>query len=316
MRDGTRSSCTLLTLPAIRRLTSMVSRMKGLRCNDASERVLPDAASTTQSRWKHNIQKAALGFIVLGLLSVSLRVDGSAAGPDRSLESYQQLADSLFRSCNWKQTRATLMEARRVYPRSAEVLWRLSNSYINEGDALEGDKAEAAFHRSIEYAEEAVRSDPRNANAHALHAAALGSLAMFAGGKQKVKMTYQIRDALDRALAIDQANVIAHTIYGTWHREVADVGWVERKLADVFLGGLPKGSFELSVRHLKSAIRSDPGMLRHHYELGLTYEAMDQPLRAAAAYRAALLCSDSWSIDWKRRQRMKDFLAEHAESGT
>lgn len=244
-----------------------------------------------------------------GMLLCAMALGARATEPERVPTSSLRAADSLFRACRWEQERTVLLEARARHPRNAELLWRLANSWINEGDALEGAKAEACYRRAIACAEEAVAADASNANAHAMHAAALGSLAMFAGGREKVRLTHRIREALDRALALDADNQIAHTIYGTWHREVADVGWIERKLANLLLGGLPDGSFDDAVRHFKAAIRRDPTILRHHCELGMTYEAMDRPDLAAASYRTALTCRDSWSTDQRRRTAMRKFLA-------
>lgn len=246
--------------------------------------------------------------MTIGMLLCGMMVDVRGTEPERAPVTSLRAADSLYRACRWEQERAVLLEARARHPRNAELLWRLANSWINEGDALEGAKAEACYKRAIASAEEAIAADPANANAHAMHAAALGSLAMFAGGREKVKLTHRIREALDRALALEADNQIAHTIYGTWHREVADVGWIERKLANLLLGGLPDGSFDASVRHFKAAIRKDPTILRHHCELGRTYEAMDRPDLAAASYRAALACRDSWSTDQRRRTDMRAFL--------
>ncbi len=246
-----------------------------------------------------------------GMLLCAMPLGAPAAESERVPTSSLRMADSLFRACRWEQERTVLLEARTRHPRNAELLWRLANSWINEGDALVGSKAEACYKRAIACAEEAIAAEPASANAHALHAAALGSLAMFAGGREKVRLTHRIREALDRALLLDADNQIAHTIYGTWHREVADVGWIERKLANLLLGGLPDGSFEASVRHFKAAIRRDPTILRHHCELGMTYEAMDRPDLAAASYRNAIACRDSWSTDQRRRTAMRAFLKSH-----
>jgi tetratricopeptide (TPR) repeat protein len=247
--------------------------------------------------------------MTIGMLLCAMAPGARAAEPERVPMASLRAADSLFRACRWEQERTVLLEARTRHPRNAELLWRLANSWINEGDALDGAKAEACYTRAIACAEEAIAADASNANAHAMHAAALGSLAMFAGGREKVRLTHRIREALDRALALDGSNQIAHTIYGTWHREVADVGWIERKLANLLLGGLPDGSFDASVRHFKAAIRKDPTILRHHCELGMTYAAMDRPDLAAASYRTALACRDSWSTDQRRRTAMRKFLA-------
>ncbi len=197
-------------------------------------------------------------------------------------------------------------------PHDAEVLWRLSNHAINDGDAATDEaRQERYFKKAVSYAERAVRADNQNAFAHAFLAASYGSYAMYAGGEEKVKLANRIRDELDIALKLDPDNQVAHTIYGTWHREVADVSWIERKLANLFLGSMPDGSMEQSVAHLRKAVQVAPTVLRHRYELGLTYIAADRDKEAAESFRAALECPDGWRIDPRRRERMREWLRDN-----
>lgn len=222
-------------------------------------------------------------------------------------------ADELFDRQEYDAARRLLETLLRSRPNDAEVLWRLSNYAINDGDAAryatpENPAAKQYYQNAVRYAERAVQADPGNAYAHAFLAASFGSYAMYAGGKEKVKLANRIRDELDIALELDPRNQVAHTIYGTWHREVAEVSWVERQLANVFLGGMPDGSIERSIYHLNAAIKIAPKVLRHHYELGKTYIAAEKKKEAAQAFRRALQCRDSWNIDPWRRARMKEWL--------
>lgn len=230
------------------------------------------------------------------------------ADPDDVALSIEK-ADRLYERNRFDEARRLLEQLLRRYPKDAEVLWRLANHAINDGDAETDEaKQERLYRKSMSYAERAIKAAPDNAWAHAYLAAAAGSYAMYAGGEEKVKLANRIRDELDIALKIDPENQVAHTIYGTWHREVADVSWLERKLANIFLGGLPDGSFDQSVWHLKKAIAIAPTVLRHRYELGLTYAAMDRESDAAEAFRAALKCPDNWKVDPLRREFMRDWL--------
>ena len=74
---------------------------------------------------------------------------------------------------------------------------------------------------------------------------------------------------------------------------------------------MPDGSIEQSVMHLKKAVQVAPTVLRHRYELGLTYIAADRDREAAAAFRAALKCPDGWRIDPRRRERMREWLRDN-----
>ena len=221
-------------------------------------------------------------------------------------------ADRLFDRNDFDTARRLLERALTEHPGDAEILWRLANHAINDGDAAENaERQEKLFRTAVSYAERAVKADARNAMARAFLAASYGSYAMYAGGEEKVKLANRIRDELDATLKMDADNQVAHTIYGTWHREVAEVSWIERKLANLFLGSMPDGSLDRSIWHLKKAIEVAPTVLRHRFELGLSYIAADRDREAAAAFRAALKCPDGWKIDPIRRPRMRAWLRDN-----
>ncbi|MBR9978439.1 MAG: tetratricopeptide repeat protein [Bacteroidetes bacterium] len=237
-------------------------------------------------------------------------------GRTATISAELERADRLFDRQEYDKARRLLERLLPSRPNDAEVLWRLSNYAINDGDAVRygsGDDVATRkyYHTAVRYAERAVQADPENANAHAFLAASYGSYAMYAGGKEKVKLANRIRDELDIALKLDPRNQVAHTIYGTWHREVADVSWVERQLANVFLGGMPDGSIGKSIYHLQKAIDIAPTVLRHHYELGKTCIAAEKKKEAAQAFRRALQCPDGWKVDPWRRTRMKEWLRDN-----
>ncbi|MCZ7557779.1 MAG: hypothetical protein M5R41_15380 [Bacteroidia bacterium] len=251
-------------------------------------------------------------FITALVLATVLREPGNASRTVRDALSEQLAqADNYFDQGKYSAARQIVEDLRNGNPSNAEVLWRLSYYTINDGDAATDDAAkERLYRKSIDYAEAAVRNDKRNSFARASLAAAYGSIGMFVGGKEKVRLANRIRDELDEALRINPRNQMANTIYGTWHREVATVGWVERQLANVFLGGMPDGSLDKSITHFRAAIAEGPGVLRHHFELGLTYIAADRKQDAAAAFRTALKCRDGWKIDPLRRKYMREWLAD------
>lgn len=255
--------------------------------------------------------------VLAALFSISLFFATTTASPSGDPVRSERLislekCDRLFDSQQYDAARRILEGMLKQAPNDAEILWRLSNHAINDGDAATDEaRQERYFKKAVSYAERAVKADDQNAFAHAFLAASYGSYAMYAGGEEKVKLANRIRDELDIALKLDPDNQVAHTIYGTWHREVADVSWIERKLANLFLGSMPDGSIEESITHLKKAVQVAPTVLRHRYELGLTYAAADRDREAAESFRAALKCPDGWRIDPRRRERMREWLRDN-----
>jgi tetratricopeptide (TPR) repeat protein len=256
--------------------------------------------------------------LIVGLV-LQLRAAGGSGSPRPGAPRIEIISaieqnDVLIGGRHYGEALALMERTNALYPGSADVLWRLVAHMINDGDALKDKneaKRESCYRRAVEYGEASVKADPANAHAHAYLAAAYGSVAMFEGGKEKVKLANTIRDELDAALKLDPRNSVAHTIYGTWQREVSEVGWVERRLANMFLGSLPEASLDESVRHFNAAILADPTVLRHRYELGLTYIAMDRDDLAARSFRAALKCPDLLRTDPERRKEMQEWLSEN-----
>ncbi|MAT39977.1 MAG: hypothetical protein CL946_10280 [Ectothiorhodospiraceae bacterium] len=253
-------------------------------------------------------------FLALALSGIASS-QSAAANPDSpSYDAALEEIDRHFKALRYEETEAALKSALKTFPNDAGLLWRYCSLMLNWGDGVRDDKREEEMYkRSVEYGEAAIKADPKDANAHSLLAAAYGSYAMFVGGKEKVKLANKIKDQLDISLKLDPKNEVAHTVYGTWHREVADVGWIERQLANMFLGGLPDGSFEKSVYHFKEAIKVNPDFLRHHFQLGLTYLAMEKEDLAVKAWKKALSCPASLKADIGRKKRIKELIAEYSD---
>ncbi|MCB2204933.1 hypothetical protein KQI65_09290 [bacterium] len=261
------------------------------------------------------------GFMMKGLLFLFLLLSttvcmaqpgGGGGAPATSIEADLEKSDALFTGGKFSASRSILDRLMRSHGNDAEVLWRMAQHMINDGDGThDREKKEALYRKSVKYSEDAVKADGNNANVRAYLAASYGSYAMFAGGKEKVKLANQIRDELDRALKLDPDNQVALTIYGTWHREVSEVSWIERQLANMFLGSMPEGSIEESIRYFKAAIRVAPKVFRHRYELALSYIAADKLQEAAASFRAALKCPTSWKSDDRRRPRIREWLKDN-----
>jgi len=89
------------------------------------------------------------------------------------------------------------------------------------------------------------------------------------------------------------------------------VSWIERQLANMFLGSMPDGSLDESIRYLQSAVRVAPKVFRHRYELALSLIAADRLPEAAASFRAALKCPTSWKTDDRRRPRIREWLKDN-----
>lgn len=193
---------------------------------------------------------------------------------------------------------------------SAEVSWRLSRLTVCMGDVAPAEQRESYYQKAAEYAAQAIRTNPRLANGYSWRAASLGSLAMYVGGKTKVRLSREIKDDLDRAIALDPKDDIAYSILGSFYLALEDVSWIERQLANAFLGGLPDGGIEDAEKALQKAVEIAPTVIRHQYELGLVYRAQGRTREAMQAFEKALTLPVVLASDPRTQSYAKERIEE------
>ncbi|MHB1050884.1 MAG: tetratricopeptide repeat protein [Bacteroidota bacterium] len=191
----------------------------------------------------------------------------------------------------------------------SELLWRIARCYISLGDVTKREEREPMYRKAEMYATQAVEADSLNADAHCWRAVSLGYIAIYEGVRAKVAAANEIKRELDIALRLDPDNDVAHSILGTFYRTLGNVGWIEKQLADILLGGLPSGGFLEAEQSLKKAIELAPTIIRHRFELGLLYLDMERPDDAKKVFTEALKYPPLLASDNRRIERMKKTIA-------
>jgi len=159
---------------------------------------------------------------------------------------------------------------------SADALWRLARVYVCMADVASQDQRLDLYRQAEAFAYRCIHADSTKSEGHTWRAAALGNIAMFEGGKTKVKLCHLIKQELDCSISLNPADDIAHSILGSFYMALGNVSWIERQLAAVFLGSLPERGYDESESALKKAIALAPGVIRHHFELGELFMEQDR----------------------------------------
>ena len=190
-------------------------------------------------------------------------------------------------------------------PQCYEAAWKLARAYIDLGEKLTDKEQRKEYYlKAHETAKKAVEIKPEAAKGHLYLSISLGRVALDAGGKEKVKLSKEIKSEVDKTLAIDPNDDIAWHVLALWNRNISTLSWIEKQFANIFLGGIPKeASVEKAVECLKKAIQLNNGHINHHLELGITYEVLDKKDLAVKEYEKALELplSDSDDKDYKAK---------------
>jgi tetratricopeptide (TPR) repeat protein len=191
----------------------------------------------------------------------------------------------------------------------AEILWRMARLYLCLGDLSPEDHQQQFYQKAEEYSRLSILADSTMSEGHTWRAAALGSLAMDGSAKEKVQLSREIKRELDIAIALNPDDDGALSVLGSFYRALGNVSWIERRLAGIFLGGLPKGGYEQAEEALVKAIRLDPHVFRHYYELGRLYADWDRPDEAVKALTRALEVGPTMAADRMRLERAREMVS-------
>ena len=185
----------------------------------------------------------------------------------------------------------------------AEVLWRLARLEVCLGDTASEDDRIRFYENAERFARRSIDADSTVSEGHSWRAAALGSLAMHGGARRKVQLAREIKRELDLAIMYNPEDDVAHSILGSFYRALGTVSWLERQLANVFLGGIPAGGFEEGEKEFEIAISIAPNALRHHFELGLLYVEWGRPEKALKEFARVAELQPQMASDFSRVER-------------
>src|SRR4051794_32225818 len=203
------------------------------------------------------------------------------------------------------------LSAEKQEPKDPELLVHIARQYrYLMTDAP--DKAEKLRlgHLALDYSNRAAACGPKNCDAQLAPAITLGKMLPYMPTKDQVSATPQIKESVDKALAIDPKNDTAWHILGRWNRVLAEVNSMKRFLGGLIYGQLPKGSYEEAKHAMKKAISLNPDRLMHYIELGRIYAQMGKNEEARQLINKGLAMPDTEKDDPETKERGRESLAK------
>ena len=182
-----------------------------------------------------------------------------------------------------------------INPCSYDALMKVTRAYIDSGEDIEPKKSkelklkkEELFLKAVEHAEKMVEKNPDKAEAYFYAAAAYGKLALFRGGKEKVKLSGFVEKNGLKAVELDPNYEKPVTTLGIYYREVANLSWFLKAFANTFFGGKLKGTNEQAEEYLLKSIEMEPDRILPHYALAQTYFHMKKKEKEIAQLKKVL----------------------------
>ena len=170
-------------------------------------------------------------------------------------------------------------KAYQLDPDSYWVLEKLTLACDDAGEELlelkKNDEAEGYINNAVNTAELLQRKYPDSALSYTYLALSYGNIAMFKGGREKIKYAFKVKYNAEKAMKMNPLDVYPYVILGIYYREAAGLNWFERLFAKSFLGGVPEGTYEDSKQMFNKSLSLDNGIISAYYNLSKTYDKLD-----------------------------------------
>ncbi|XP_015092619.1 regulator of microtubule dynamics protein 3 [Vicugna pacos] len=170
--------------------------------------------------------------VASGLVSAALEAGGSP-GPEDVLPLLQQ-ADEMHRGSEQDKQEGfqLLLNNKLAHGSRQDFLWRLARAYSDMCELAEEASEKKSYALSgKEAAEAALEKGDENAECHQWYAVLCGQLAEHEGIQRRIQNGFSFKEHVDKAIALQPENPMAHFLLGRWCYQVSHLSWLEKKTA-------------------------------------------------------------------------------------
>uniref|UniRef100_UPI0037E87460 regulator of microtubule dynamics protein 2 n=1 Tax=Semicossyphus pulcher TaxID=241346 RepID=UPI0037E87460 len=188
-----------------------------------------------------------------------------------------------------RESLSLLCEHREEFGQNSAFLWRLTRAHCDVHDissTLEERKNHAETGKKI--GEEAVSLNPTCAESHQWYAIMCGIMAEYDTVQNKIKNGYIFKDHLDKAIELKPHDPMSYYLLGRWCYAVAQLSWLERKVAATLFGEPPSATVEDALKNFLKVEEIHPAYSKLNYVfLAKCYKDLGQRDKARKMCEAA-----------------------------
>ena len=172
------------------------------------------------------------------------------------------------------------------------------------------ESSETAVYKAVKFAKRFAQQYPDSAKVYSYLAWSYGNQALYEGGKEKIMLAHKIKDNAIISINIDSTDYLPYIILGIYNRQLGDLNWFERLIANTFFGDVPEGSFEESERMMLKALEIEPRIVIASFHLSLTYKEMGEEEKEIEMLQKVLDLPDNNFRDKFAKRKSKERLNE------
>nr|XP_017496688.2 regulator of microtubule dynamics protein 3 isoform X3 [Manis javanica] len=153
-----------------------------------------------------------------------------------------------------------LLNNKLAYGNRQDFLWRLARAYSDMCELTEEvTKKKSYALNGKEAAEAALEKGDENAECHQWYAVLCGQLAEHEGIQRRIQSGFSFKEHVDKAIALQPENPIAHFLLGRWCYQVCHLSWLEKKTAAALFESPLSATVEDALQSFLKAEELQPG---------------------------------------------------------
>ncbi|XP_024280235.1 regulator of microtubule dynamics protein 2 isoform X2 [Oncorhynchus tshawytscha] len=203
----------------------------------------------------------------------------------------------------------TMLDKRTEFGQNTTFLWRLVRAYVDVHDIttnLEQKKTHAETGKKV--GEEAVKMDPMCAESHQWYAIMCGIMTEYETVQNRIKNGYIFKDHLDKAIELKPQDPMSYYLLGRWCYAVAQLSWIERKIAATLFGEPPSATVQDALKNFLKVEEIRPKYSKLNYVfLAKCYRDLGQKGQARKMWDAAA-SMETVSKEDEEAQKELDYL--------
>lgn len=234
-----------------------------------------------------------------------------------ALAAFAGTIDDLFQKAYNARRAYRDMEAINYYKQILQIdsnnfqaLWNTSYVYQRAG-WLEQDmeKKKKLYDSALDYASRTYRKYPATYEASIVMAGSWARMSEFLSARERVQAAWHIKKYGEAAFRLNPNNPEVWYLLGWLNFELSKASWLERSLANLLFGGLPREmTIEKGIHYLKKANELKPDYIVYLYDLATFYEYKEDKAAAISLVKKALAVTAVAPEDFLYRKKCQNLL--------
>jgi hypothetical protein len=198
--------------------------------------------------------------------------------------------------------------ARERCPALYESIMKTTRALIDCGEDRNSGESDTFYAQGLRCADTLLHYYPDSGQSYFLKALAAANFVRRKGRKQQLAYAEIIYKYVNKSIELTPSFSPAYILLGAFYRKVASATALDRLLARMFVGGVPKGTLKDSRIALEKALELSPRNVEAHLELAKTEIALRNDKKAAILLKEMNTLPLQWHLDKKVKEEGRQLL--------